>query len=161
MLSRGWAVKVMRVWMDGHYHHGMKMTVIFDIKPGNPNLPPHAQESIERPWRWIKCICTVGTTSNIFCNFCDYVCRDIETNNIPRTDFHWIFIWDNLAAHHSQYVHNTVTGRVGPSHFTIVPRPPYYPKYGPIKYTIYKVMEKIWLKRKSNGTWIKSNRRFW
>jgi transposase len=43
-----------------------------------------------------------------------------------------VFIWDNLTAHHSAYVHNTVTGCVGPSNFSIVPRPPYHPKYGPI-----------------------------
>ncbi len=81
-----------------------------------------------------------------FCNFCNYVCRDIETNNISGTDSHQIFIWDNLAAHHSQYGHNTVTGRVNPSHFTILPRPPYHPKYGPIEYKICEVLEKIWLK---------------
>jgi hypothetical protein len=78
------------------------------------------------------------------------VCTDIETNNIPGTDFYWVFIWDNLSVHHRAYVHNTVTGRVGPSNFAIVPQPPYHPKYGPIKYKICKVMEKIWLKKEEN-----------
>ncbi len=92
----------------------------------------------------------VGTTTNIFHDFCNYVCGDIETNNIPGTDFHWVFIWDNLTAHHSAYVHNTVTGRVGPTNFSIVPRPPYHPKYSPIEYKICKVMGKIWLKKEED-----------
>jgi hypothetical protein len=37
----GWAVKVLRVRKDGHYHHGAKITVIFAIEPGDPQLPPH------------------------------------------------------------------------------------------------------------------------
>jgi transposase len=78
------------------------------------------------------------------------VCTDIETNNIPGTDFHRVFIWDNLSAHHSAYVHNTVTGRDGPSNFSIVPRPPYHPKYGPIEYKICEVMERIRLRKEEN-----------
>jgi hypothetical protein len=140
----------MRIRKDGHYHHDTKMTVIFAIEPGNPDLLPHAQGSIERPQCWIKCLRAVGTTTNIFCDYCDYICQDIEMKNITGTDSHQIFIWDNLAAHHSQYVHNTVTARVGPSHFTIFLWPPSHPKYGPIEYKICKVMEKIWLKRKSD-----------
>jgi hypothetical protein len=95
---------------------------------------------------------TLGTTSNIFHDFFDYVCCGIETNNIPGTDFHRLFIWDNLAAHLSAYVHNTVTGCVGgPSNFSIVPRPPYYLKHGPIEYQICEVTEKIQLKKEDNG----------
>ena len=61
-----------------------------------------------------------------------------------------MFIWDNLTAHHSAYVHNTVMGCVGPSSFSIVPRPPYHPKYGPIEYKICEVMEKIRLKKEED-----------
>ena len=88
-------------------------------------------------------VCAIGTATNIFCSFCDYVCRDIETNHIPGTDLHSILIWDNLAAHHSRYLHNTVANRVSPSNFSIIPWPPYHPKYGPIEYKICEVMEKI------------------
>jgi hypothetical protein len=146
----GWDVKVLRVQKDGHYHHGIKITVIFAIKPGDPALPPHVRGSLECPRRWIRCLRAVGTTTNIFRDFCDYVCMDIETNNIPGTDFHWVLLWDNLSAHHSAYVHNTVTGRVGHSNSSIVPQPPYHPKYGPIEYKICKVMERIWLKKEEN-----------
>jgi transposase len=78
------------------------------------------------------------------------VCTDIETNNVPGTDAHRVFIWDNLAAHHSAYVHTTVTNRFGPSQFSIVARPPYHPKYGPIEYKICEVMEKIRLKKEED-----------
>jgi transposase len=128
----------------------MKMTVIFAIEPGDPALPAHVRGSVERPRRWIRCLRAVGTTTNIFRDFCDYVCTDIETNNIPGTDFHRVFIWDNLTAHHSAYVHNTVTGRVGPSNFSIVPRPPFHPKYGPIENKICEVMGKIRLKKEED-----------
>ena len=42
-----------------------------------------------------------------------------------------------------------LTGRAGPSHFSIIPRPPYHPKYDPIEYKICKVIEikKLWLKK--------------
>ena len=52
--------------------------------------------------------------------------------------------------HHSVYVHNLVTNRVGPSNFSIVPRPRYHPKYGPIEYKICEVMERIWLKKEDD-----------
>jgi hypothetical protein len=115
----GWAVKVLRVRKDGHYHHGIKMTVIFAIEPGDPALLPNVCGSLECSWHWIRCLHATGTTINIFCDFCDYVCRDIETNNIPGTNAHRIFIWDNLAAHHSAYVHSTVTNCDGPSLFLL------------------------------------------
>jgi hypothetical protein len=147
---RGWAVKVLRVRKDGHYHHGVKMTVIFAIEPRDPALPLNVHGSLECPRHWIRCLRAAGTSIKNFCDFCDYVCWVIETNNITGTDAHWIFIWDNLAAHHSAYVHSTVTNRDGPSLFSIVAQPPYHPKYGPIEYKICEVMEKIWLKKEDD-----------
>ncbi len=146
----GWAVKVLRVRKDGHYHHSLKMTVIFATEPGDPVLPPNVCRSLECPWRWIRCLCAAGSTINIFCDFCDYVCQDIETNNIPGTNAHWIFIWNNLTAHHSTYFHSTVTNHDGPSLFSIVAQPPYHPKYGLIEYKICGVMEKIRLKKEDD-----------
>ncbi len=146
----GWAVKVLRVRKDGHYHHGIKMTVIFAMEPGDPALPLNVRGSFDPPRRWIRCLRAVGMTTNIFQDFCDYVYWDIETNNIPGADAHRIFIWDNLAVHHSAFVHSTVTNRDGTSLFSIVVRPPYHPKYGLIEYKICKVMEKIWLKKEED-----------
>jgi hypothetical protein len=132
----GWALKVFRVRKDGHYHHGSKITVLFAIELGDPALPPETRGSVERPRRWIRCIQGVGTTTNVFRNFCDHICTEIERFGVDGTDDHRIFIWDNLAAHHSVYVHQTVTGRDGPRRFSIVARPQYHPKYGPIEYKI-------------------------
>jgi hypothetical protein len=69
----GWVVKVLRVRKDGDYHHGIKMTVIFAIEPGDPALPPNVRGSLEHPRRWMRCLRATGTTINIFHDFCDYV----------------------------------------------------------------------------------------
>jgi hypothetical protein len=44
-----------------------------------------------------------------------------------------------------------VTARVGPCHFYIIPRPPYQPKFGPIKYKIYDITQQI--KPKTEPDW--------
>ena len=144
--KKGWALKVFRVRKDGHYGHGQKITVLFAIEPGDPTLPPHVYDSIQWPQRWIKCVRNIGTSTNTFRDFCEYVCSDIELNGIPGTDDQRIFIWDNLAAHHSAYVHATVTARAGLRRFYIVPRPPYHPKFGPIEYKICDITQQIKLK---------------
>ena len=59
----GWAVNVLRIQKDGHYHHGIKITVIFAIEPGDLALLPHVRGSLERPRRWIQCLRAVGTTT--------------------------------------------------------------------------------------------------
>ncbi len=100
-------MKVLRVRKDGHYHHSIKITVIFAIKPRDPALPPHVRGSLEHPRHWIRYLHAVGTTTNIFRNFCDYVCTYIETNNIPGTDFHRVFLWDNLLKRHTHLLPTT------------------------------------------------------
>jgi hypothetical protein len=106
----GWVLRVFRVRKDGHYHHGAKITVLFAIEPGDPALPPHVRGSVQRPRHWVRCVHGVGTTINIFRDFCDHICSEIEQFGVVGTDDHRILIWDNLAAHHSTYVHQTVTG---------------------------------------------------
>jgi hypothetical protein len=93
-----------------------------------------------------------GTTTNIFRDFCDHVCTKIEQFGVQGTDDHRIFIWDNLAAHHSAYVHQTVRGREGPCQFSIVARPQYHPKFGPIEYKICDLMARIILKKQHYWT---------
>lgn len=142
----GWALKIFRVRKDGHYHHGAKITCLFGIEPGDPRLPPHVRGSLQLPRRWIRCVRSVGTTTNIFRDFCDHICTDIETNpvtyqdpatqQIIDTDDHRILMWDNLVAHHAAYVHQTVTGRGGLRQFSIIARPQYHPKFAPIEYKI-------------------------
>ena len=148
----GWALSVFRVRKDGHYHFGAKITVLFAIEPGDPRLPPHVRGSVQRPRRWIWCIQGCGTTINIFRDFCDHICTEIEQFGVEGTDDHRIFIWDNLAAHHSAYVHQTVTGRDGPRRFSIIARPQYHPKYGPIEYKICEVTSILRKRKKLHWT---------
>lgn len=143
----GWAFKVFRVRKDGHYHHGSKITVLFAIEPGHADLAPHVRGSIQNPRRWVRCVRSVGTTTNIFRDFCDHICTDIETNGHNGTDDHRILMWDNLTAHHAAYVHQTVTGRAGPRRFSIIARPQYHPKYAPIEYKICDVTQKVALEK--------------
>jgi hypothetical protein len=70
--------------------------------------------------------------ATFFFNFCDHICSKIEQFGVPITDNHHIFRWDNLAVHHSAYIHQSVTGRVGLRQFSIVACPQYHPKFGPI-----------------------------
>ena len=148
----GWALRVFRVRKDGHYHFGAKITVIFAIEPGDPRLPPHVLGSVQRPRRWIRCVHGCGTTTNIFRDFCDYVCTEIEQFGVQGTDDHRIFIWDNLSAHHSAYVHQTVRGRNGPCQFSIVARPQYHPKFGPIEYKICELTNILRMRKQPNWT---------
>ena len=77
-------------------------------------------------------------------------CADIEANGIAEMDDHRVFLWDNLSAHHSAYVHETVTNCAGPRRFSIVPRPQYHPKFGPIEYKICEVTSRIKLKKEAD-----------
>ena len=47
-------------------------------------------------------------------------------------------------------MHETVTNCAGPRRFSIVPRPQYHPKFGPIEYKICKVTSRIKLKKKAD-----------
>lgn len=148
--TRGWALKVYRVRKDGHYKHGSKITVLFGIEPGDPRLAPNVRGSLQNPRRWVRCIRARGTSTVIFRDFCDHICSDIENNGYNGIDDHRILMWDNLSAHHAPYVHQTVTGRVGPRRFSIVARPQYHPKYAPIEYKICDVTNKIRLEKEED-----------
>jgi hypothetical protein len=114
---------------DGHYHHGAMITVFFAIKLGDPALLLHIRESVQRPWHWVQYVQGVGTTINIFRDFCDHICLEKEQFGVVGTDDHRILFWDNMAMHHSTYIHQTMTGCEGPRQFSIVARPQYRPKY--------------------------------
>lgn len=147
--TKGWALICYRVRKEGHYKDGNKLTCLLAIEPGDHRLPAHQRGSLQNPRRWVRCVQNGGTTVEVFRDFCDYICSDIEQNRIPGTDDHRVFLWDNLRAHHSAYVNQTVTGREGPCQFTIVPRPPYQPKYGPIEYKICDLTHDVRYKKES------------
>ena len=129
----GWSLMCYRVRKDGYYRVGNKITCLLAIEPGDPRVPAGQPGSIDNPRRWVRCVQNGGTTVLVFRDFCDHICSEIEANPIPLTDDHRIMIWDNLNSHHAVYVNQTVTGCTGPCQFSIVPHPPYKPKYGPIE----------------------------
>lgn len=146
----GWMLKCYRIRKDGHYKVGNKLTCLLGIEPGDPRIPAGQRGSVENPRRWVRCIQNGGTTNIVFRDFCEHICSDIENNPIFPTDDHRVMMWDNLSSHHSAYVNQTVTGRPGPCAFTIVPRPPYQPKYGPIEYKICDLTHEVRMKKEKS-----------
>jgi DDE superfamily endonuclease len=105
------------------------------VEAGDPRLPAYVNGSIENPRRWITVSESVGTNAFDFADFCDKVCKDIEDFPAPgNVDEVRVFMWDNLAAHLSPIVAETVEARPTANMFVIVRRPPYQPKFGPIEY---------------------------
>ena len=159
----GWALKCFRVGKEGHYKFGLKVTALMAIEPGDPRLPTQMRGGVENPRRWVRTIQTGGTTTIVFRDFVNHICSDIESapimgyqdaqgnNAVTNTDQQRTFLWDNLSSHHSAYVNQTVYGRNGPYRFTIVPRPPYQPKWGPIEYKICDLTNAIRLVK--DETW--------
>ena len=137
--TSGWAPRLYRVRKRGHYTRDAKLTVLVGIEPGDPALPPETIGSVKRPRRWVRALRGTGTTINVFRDFVDHICHDIEQNGHNSTDDHRIFLWDNLNSHHSPYVHQTVVGREGPRRFNIIARLPYHPEMGPIEYAICEI----------------------
>ena len=141
--KRGYASTHFRIRKPGHYCRNTKLTVIVAVEPGDPGLPDNMDGSIARPRRWIRVLRLAGMPGSIFADFCNQVCTDIENNPIPGLDNHRVFLWDNLRAHQTGQVVQTVEGRGGPCHFTIVSWPPYQPKYGPIEYVILDLVSQL------------------
>ena len=75
-----WASKVYRVRKDGHYTWGVKLTVLVGIEPGDPALPANTPGSIERPLQWVRALRGTGTKINVFQDFENHICHDIEVN---------------------------------------------------------------------------------
>jgi transposase len=74
-----------------------------------------------------------GTDQETFADFINEVLQSLKVSNLEN-DQHRVLLWDNLSAHMTALVYNTVHGRPTPNVFTIIPRPPYQPKYGPTEY---------------------------
>jgi hypothetical protein len=104
----GHSHSTIRIRKAGHYCRDTKLTVLYAIEPGDPQLPPHVDGSVEKPRRWIRVVRVGGTTVELFSSFVDHICNDIETNFIPNTDNHRVFLWDNLSSHHAPLVAQTV-----------------------------------------------------
>ena len=118
----------------GELHEGYETEV---IEAGDPRVDDENEGSVARPRRWIKIRRVGGTDADAFATFCDEVCSLIEgVMHIPGTDEHKVLLWDNLRAHMTPIVYQTIEGRDGPTRFSILPWPAYQPKMGPIEYKI-------------------------
>lgn len=138
-----------RVRKDGHYQHGEKITVLMATEAGDPNLPDETYGYVVHPCWWVRCVQQTGTTAVIFHDFIEHIIEQIEEHGINGTDDHQVFMWDNLRAHGSPYVHQLVAGQPGPRQFSIIFQPPYHPQFGPIdKYKICDVCQELLAKRK-------------
>jgi hypothetical protein len=131
--KNGSSYMALRVRKSGHYTRGQKVTVIYGFEPGDPALPANQDGSLENPRRWFKLLDNAGTDQETFADFVDEVLQSLEVSNLEN-DQHRVLLWDNLSAHMTALVYNTVHGRPTPNVFTIIPRPPYQPKYGPTEY---------------------------
>ena len=124
-----------RVRNPSHYNrNAQRVNVILAIEPGDPRLPANVDGSIENPRRWLK-ITVANIDQHVFADFCDETCRDLENNPVNNgLDDERYFMWDNLTAHKTALVINTVEGRVSNNNFQTMNRPPYHPKLAPIEY---------------------------
>ena len=142
----GHAMTCIRVRDTAHYKRMSKgVNLILAIEPGNPNLPDHIYGSIQNPRRW-WIITTENVNQVVFADFVDSVCSDIETNPLPGGyDSEKYFMWDNLSAHQTGLLNATVEMRpTRPNQqFTIIPRPPYQPKYAPVEYAFCEIAMRL------------------
>jgi hypothetical protein len=141
-----------RVRKPGHYSRSTKVTVLLAVEAGDPNVPDHALGSVAKPRVWHKIFFQAGINQVDFAEFIDSICTNFEENPAPNgCDDHRVFLWDNLAAHLTTLVYETLESRESPNVFYSVPRPPYQPKYGPSEYGILDAVQKV--QRRVLRTW--------
>lgn len=132
------------VWKPGHYTRDTKVTVIVAFEPGDPTLPDGVDGSLKNLRRWVWVQPYAGTDQVTFAYFCDYVCHELEQHPAPYgLDNDHIIMWDNLRAHLTDLVYETVQGQETPNIFQIVRHPLYQPKYAPIKYIICEITSQL------------------
>lgn len=83
----GWAAKNFRVRKSGHYVKDTKLTVLFGIEPGDPDIPNGILGSVSNTRRWIRVIQSAGTTAVVFAVFIDSICVDIENNGLHHLGY--------------------------------------------------------------------------
>ena len=146
----GYAPTPCRVRDIGHYKKGEgSVNLIMAIEPGNPAIPSHQLGSTEYPRRWFLIERNRNVNQYIFAQFIDMICIDIENNPKPGDDFR-VFLWDNLSAHRTDLVFNTLEMRDSRDEFRFmcIPRPPYQPKFAPIEYIICQIATELSRRRR-------------
>jgi len=108
--------------------------VLMAIEPGNPNLPPGIEGSVDRPRQWIL-ISQYNTDWFIFEYFIDQMLRNIETHPVTDNyDNERCLLWDNLSLHKTSHVTTIIRDCQKMTNFYSFDRPPYHPKIAPIEY---------------------------
>ena len=100
-------------------------------------------------------MCT-GTSIEVFTDFINDLCSDIENNGLHHhnffdTDNKQYFLWDNLNSHLSPLITQLLEGWEGQCKFSSIARPPYQPKYGPTEYVICWIA--LWLAKMAQQNW--------
>ena len=121
----GKALHNVRVRAPGVYGHGEKWTLIMGI------------DCADRVW--VRLAKASGTTTAIFNNFVlnTILADPAVAASAPRT-----LMWDNLSAHKSAVVFNTVTF----AGHRVLLRPPYHPVDGPIGYVFNQLQNQLTLR---------------
>jgi hypothetical protein len=149
----GRAHSSIRVRKPGHYSRSTKVTVLLAVEAGDPDVPDHLLGSIAKPRVWHRIFYQGGINQVDFSEFIDGICTNFEEHPAPNgCDDHRVFLWDNLAAHLTNLVFETVESRESQNIFYIIPRPPYQPKYGPSEYAICETVQKVQRRVQSNWT---------
>ena len=78
----GYTVSFYRVRQPGNYARTEKLTVLLGIKPGDPQVPPHIDGSVEKPRRWVRILQNHGTTIEVFRYFIEEICTEIEMDGL-------------------------------------------------------------------------------
>ena len=66
----------------GHYARTAKLTVLLGIEPGDPQVPPHIDGSVEKPRRWCRVLQNHGTTIEVFQDFIEEICSEVENDGL-------------------------------------------------------------------------------
>ncbi|KAL7549569.1 hypothetical protein ACHAWF_016029 [Thalassiosira exigua] len=132
----GHAVRGMRVRKIGNYGRGaIKLTLILAIEPGDPELAPGSEGSIDNPRLWYRLSPDRATGIENYVDFLNLELMDyFGPNEKRRTLLH-----DNLSSHKANEVVDAVFDR---GH-QVICRVPYRPHEAPIEYAIDQFAEEV------------------
>jgi len=82
--KRGYSVSFFRLRKPGHYPRTAKLAVLLGIEPGDPQIPDHMDGSLDRPRRWVQVLQNHGTTVEVFHDFINEICMDIEVDGLHQ-----------------------------------------------------------------------------
>ena len=116
---------------------------MMEVEPGNDNLPPGTDGSIQQPRRWIH-ISQVNCDQFAFGKSIDNTLHDIELHTVPQQyDDERYIRWDSLSAHKTAFVTAKIRDRVLTNNFCSVDRLTYQPTIAPIEYVFYELAAEL------------------